>query len=812
MRGNRGDLGNRTEASFTKIKSVLRGAVLFSAVAAPVALSGCAGMVTANGTGSPAPVAPAITTQPTSQTVRAGQTATFTVAATGTAPLSYQWQKNGTALGGATSSSFTTPATTSSDNGAQFSVVVGNSAGSVTSNTATLTVSAAAAPAVSFSATSLTFASQTVGTSSAAQSLTLTNSGNATLTFSATVSGDFALAGLGTCGSSLATGMSCTISVNFTPTAAGTRTGTLTLTDNASNSPQTIALSGTGTTASSVAPSISTQPANQTVTAGQTATFSVLASGTTPLSYQWQKNASNISGATSSSYTTPATTSADNGEQFTVVVSNSMGSVTSSSATLAVTSLAISMTSLPTGLVGQGYSAQLNATGGATPYSWSVASGALPAGLTLSSSGAISGTPTTAGTSTFTAKVTDVNLLTAQQSFTITINAAGSGVTCAPTGSGVCYYVSPTGSDSNPGTSAAPFLTIQQAANMVNPGDMVIVQDGTYNNPAASGVGSKLITMSRGGTAANHVVFIAEHKWGAKIDGLSNTIAQGFSFAANYIDVKDFECEGFSDSCIDNYNGGSAAGGQYISIVGNNIHDIGRYCTTTTIGRDGIFISNDNVIIEGNQVHDIGRYAPGENGCTNPLYYQANDHGIYVDAAFTSANNLTIKNNIFYRNERGWSIQVYPGSLNNLRILNNTFLCPNPYSVGHIVINVPALSNSVIANNISWQPTTSFLNYNNTSGYTNLSVTNNLTYQGTVGNVAAPSGVSSSGNLDNVDPLLVLAPGCAVDDPSVPNAYLQTGSPAIDAGVTLSDVPMDYAGTPRPQGTRFDIGAFEYIF
>ncbi len=57
-----------------------------------------------------------------------------------------------------------------------------------------------------------------------------------------------------------------------------------------------------------VAPSITTQPASQTVTAGQTATFSVTATGTAPLSYQWQKNGAAISGATSSSYTTPAET------------------------------------------------------------------------------------------------------------------------------------------------------------------------------------------------------------------------------------------------------------------------------------------------------------------------------------------------------------------------------------------------------------------------------------------------------------------------------------------------------------------------
>src|SRR5207245_2355696 len=57
-----------------------------------------------------------------------------------------------------------------------------------------------------------------------------------------------------------------------------------------------------------VAPTITTQPGNQTVTAGQTATFTVTASGTAPLSYQWQKNAVNIAGATARSYTTPATT------------------------------------------------------------------------------------------------------------------------------------------------------------------------------------------------------------------------------------------------------------------------------------------------------------------------------------------------------------------------------------------------------------------------------------------------------------------------------------------------------------------------
>src|SRR6266550_3526378 len=98
-----------------------------------------------NFTDTPASAAPTITTQPVNQAVTAGQTATFTVVATGTAPLSYQWQKNGANIAGAISASYTTAATTTSDSGAKFDVVVSNPAGTVTSATVTLTVSAAAA-------------------------------------------------------------------------------------------------------------------------------------------------------------------------------------------------------------------------------------------------------------------------------------------------------------------------------------------------------------------------------------------------------------------------------------------------------------------------------------------------------------------------------------------------------------------------------------------------------------------------------------------------------------------------------------------
>ncbi len=96
--------------------------------------------------------------------------------------------------------------------------------------------------------------------------------------------------------------------------------------------------------------SITQQPTDRTVTVGQTATFTVTASGSN-LTYQWQKNGVNISGATSASYTTPATLYNENGTAFRCVVGSSSGSVTSNSATLVVNSTATS----PTGIRGQYY-------------------------------------------------------------------------------------------------------------------------------------------------------------------------------------------------------------------------------------------------------------------------------------------------------------------------------------------------------------------------------------------------------------------------------------------------------------------------
>ena len=176
------------------------------------------------------PVAPIIASAPLAATATAGQTATFTVVARGSAPLEYQWLREGAAIGGATSPSFTTAALALSDDGARFAVRVTNAAGSVSSATATLTV--VAAPA---------------------------------------------------------------------------------------------------------GPQIATQPQSVSAVAGATATFRVVASGTAPLSYQWRRNGSDIAGAVSDSYTTPALGTTDSGAVYSVRVGNAVSSVVSANAVLTVT-------------------------------------------------------------------------------------------------------------------------------------------------------------------------------------------------------------------------------------------------------------------------------------------------------------------------------------------------------------------------------------------------------------------------------------------------------------------------------------------
>ena len=287
-----------------------------------IALSACGGSSSGGAGSSIEPLlAPTITTQPAAQTVTEGQTATFSVTAAGTAPLIYQWQKNSTDISGATSATYTTPATAIADNGAQYSVVVFNGAGTVTSDKATLTVTAASGglgtPVIGTQPTN-----QSVAVGQTAK-FSVTATGNGTLTY------QWQKNGTDISGATSSTYTTPVTVIGDTGTQYSVVVGNSA--DKVASSKATLTV-----TAAAVAPAITTQPASQSVTEGQTATFSVIATGTAPLTYQWKKGGTDISGATSSTYTTPATSSADNAAVFTVVVTNGTGTVTSGNATLTV--------------------------------------------------------------------------------------------------------------------------------------------------------------------------------------------------------------------------------------------------------------------------------------------------------------------------------------------------------------------------------------------------------------------------------------------------------------------------------------------
>jgi sugar lactone lactonase YvrE len=454
-------------------------AALLTCLAALVAACG--------GSDDPAPVtaavAPTITAQPAPTTVDEGVAATFAVTASGSAPLAYQWRRDGSDIAGANLATYTLPATSLADSGALFSVRVSNSAGSVTSSVAMLTVTARRVPVtITAAPQSVTVAElQTVtltvtasgsapfayqwqrsadgvtwadiagatadsyttpqllrtddgvryrvivnnaanqpATSAAAQ-LTVTPDAAVLLAAGGTVSGDndnirlevppgtlhgptrftfTPLAALPSLpadyelapntaytivheGPGFVPGMPVTVvfrAVAAAPMAAqgvrrtsadarvirlalppgtagyqlcpessngtlvplediqGEAKGALVMCGNVSgsNPPRGSTTVGQVRPAAAVRPTITQQPFNIAVATPQPVTFSVVAAGQAPLRYEWLRNGVTIPGATNASYTIDTPSAADNGARFTVVVSNSFGSVASREALLTI--------------------------------------------------------------------------------------------------------------------------------------------------------------------------------------------------------------------------------------------------------------------------------------------------------------------------------------------------------------------------------------------------------------------------------------------------------------------------------------------
>jgi hypothetical protein len=365
------------------------------------------------------------------------------------------------------------------------------------------------------------------------------------------------------------------------------------------------------------------------------------------------------------------------------------------------------------------------------------------------------------------------------------------------------YYVSPRGNDWNFGDQRQPFRTIQRAVDVAGAGDTVMVEDGTYvgtglGTACESSTSRPVVCLTRGGTAHAWLRIRARHKGKAKIDGRSNSSSEGFRFLtdANYVQIEGFEIFGLGNPTQSAAGLELYDGGHDVIISDNHIHDIGRLCTDNSNGQNAIFVQQPRVTITRNVIHDIGRFAPRENGCL-PLtnYYQNHDHGIYLDGrSVPGASDALITSNLFYNHLRGWAIQLYPGTLTGVSILNNTFAAANPYSAGHIIV-AASMRNAQITNNIFIDPLSAAINFY-AGTHVNLTVANNLS-SGVLA-TATPATVRFANNLPNTDSKSAL-------DDFRPTA----SSAAIDHGMRLPEVPFDIDGLPRPQSAGWDIGAYE---
>jgi hypothetical protein len=425
------------------------------------------------------------------------------------------------------------------------------------------------------------------------------------------------------------------------------------------------------------------------------------------------------------------------------------------------------------------------------------------------------------------------------------------------------YYVAKNGSDSNPGSETSPWLTIQKAAKTMVAGDTVFVKAGVYNErvvPVNSGTEGNPITYKNFGT--DKVILDGT---GVSIPyedsgGLFQVLGPPYSNTVmNYIIIDGFEVRNVAA------NAGIISLGEahHITIRNCYVHDIywigiGILEWTFTPGKvtditiDNCEVARTNLASAGDEaltlknvtnfevknckVHDtpsigIGMADGTTNGSIhNNEVYNAGE-GIYIDTREHDADsvsiynnlvhnndsagielgsetgtsritNCNVYNNIVWGNQTGFSAANYEGgpTLSNFYLTNNTFYNSRDVGSRDILIQNPAskYSNSVIRNNIIMESDANkiLLQYDD---YANggITIDHNLFYE--VGGYASNNKFGT--NYIQANPQFVNLTS---------NFQLQTGSPAIDAGSSSNAPGMDYTGAARPQGTGYDIGAYEF--
>lgn len=400
------------------------------------------------------------------------------------------------------------------------------------------------------------------------------------------------------------------------------------------------------------------------------------------------------------------------------------------------------------------------------------------------------------------------------------------------------YYVSVNGNDSNPGTLDQPWRTIQKAVNLVQAGDIVIVQSGTYDERV-------LLPSGKSGSPEAKITFKAEPKRTVYMKGFRGD-------RNNYIRI-----EGFNIT----YNaGGWLGGGIWLDgdnweIVDNFFYEVAGAAIQPTwqSGRttNNIYVANNrmykcnkgfvvggyNWLVENNEVErlvyynedaDYSRFFGENHIIRNNLFHGTKGEEIgtsHVDGFQTFDNNgnfarniiiegnkvsglfhegimignategaianITVRNNIF-ANSASWGICAY--GVTNLKVYNNVFANISSSAIGLRAYTNGPITTAEVKNNIFYQFGAPYW----TEGGSTVDASNNILYKGS----GSLDPGRYPGDICNQDPNFI--------DPISLNFRLRSDSPAIDAGIALTGFSYDIVGTPRPQGRAWDIGAYEF--
>jgi parallel beta-helix repeat protein len=369
------------------------------------------------------------------------------------------------------------------------------------------------------------------------------------------------------------------------------------------------------------------------------------------------------------------------------------------------------------------------------------------------------------------------------------------------------YYVATNGSDANPfGTLQQPFRTIVKGISVLKPGDTTFVREGTYKESIDT-----FRTIFPSGTSWNSAVTLAAYP-GEKVT-LVGTI--GFNVPASYIIV--------SGLIIDANNGEQGFtiqnGAHHIRLQNSEVKNTSMQGIAISWANDGLSSSDYNEILNCT-VHHIASY--GGAGFPDQPFGYGRGHGIYM----TTSHNI-IRGNTFY-DVGEYSIHQWnspPHFANNNIIEGNrvTRSGHNTTRYGSVCcggITVNSGNGTIVRNNVVYgneingieigYTCTNCKAYNNTTynnpgmnirssdGGSGIEIRNNIAYPK---GIYSGTGTVSSNNL-TTNPNFVNAAGN--------DFHLLSSSPAINTGMTLSAVTTDFDGNPRPQGSGYDIGAFEY--